>query len=182
MAVACAVLSPSALTAQTRGLSFAAGLTATLGGEWQLQGVDAGYVKPVNLGLFRFVNGMARIGTFVNEATVTSGARGFVGGLAVGAETPLVTIFDVGAEQSPTRVAFNVTLEVSGYLASKSPFPQGHRFMAVALLPAVRSVQTENVGFSLMVGPVALLGHQTDVRALLSVRLEIPFARAPAGP
>ena len=169
-------ISAMPLGAQTRGATFTTGLSATLGGEWQLQGVDIGVVRPVSLGLIRYVQVVVRAGSFVNEASLVSSARGFFGGLVLAGETPLVTLFDIGAEQAPTRIAFNVTLETSAYLAANSPFPQGARWIGVALLPSVRTVQTENIGFTFMLGPIAFLGHQTDVRALLGIRIEIPYA------
>lgn len=164
------------LAAQTRGPAFTAGLAATLGESWQLQGVDAGILRPVDLGPIRFLSFAGRVGTFVDEASLISGTRGFVGGVAVGAETPLVTLFEVGAEQSPTRIAFNVTLEASAYLASNSPFPQGNRWIGLGLLPSIRTVQTDGIGFSLFAGPVAFIGDETNVRALLGIRIEIPTA------
>jgi hypothetical protein len=167
----------SPLSAQTRGPAFTAGLSATLGESWQLQGVEAGILRPVRLGVFRFVSFTGRVGTFVDEASLVSGTRGFAGGLVVAAESPLVTLFEVGAEQSPTRIAFNLTLETSAYLASNSPFPQGNRWIGLALLPSIRTVQTDNIGFSLLAGPVMFLGNESSVRAQLGIRIEIPTGR-----
>jgi hypothetical protein len=170
-------ISAMPLAAQTRGATFTTGLSATLGGEWQLQGVDIGIVRPASLGLIRYVSVVVRAGSFVNEASLVSKARGFFGAVVLGAETPLVTLFDIGAEQAPTRIAFNLTVETSAYLAANSPFPQGARWVGVAVLPSVRTIQTDNIGFSFMLGPIAFLGHTTDVRALLGIRIEIPHAK-----
>lgn len=180
MLVLCGALS-TPLIAQTRGPSWMTGLAATLGGEWQIQGVDFGVVRPIRFGPMRYVSAAARIGTFANENSIASGPRGFVGGIALAAETPLVPIVDVGTEQSPARVAFGVTLEASGYLAANSPFPQGGRWLGLAVLPGVRTIQTESIGFGVMVGPIAFIGRETDVRALLSVRIEIPLAPSDRG-
>jgi hypothetical protein len=162
------------LGAQTRGAGFTAGLSSSLGGEWQLQGIDAGLVRPVKLGLIRYMTFVVRAGSFVNQETFSS-ARGFFAAVAVDAETPLVTLFDVGAEQSPTRLAFNLTLEASAYLAANSPFPQGARWIGLAVLPSFRTIQTDNIGFTLMAGPIAFLGNETEVRGLLGIRIEIPY-------
>lgn len=172
-----AAISATPLVAQTRGATFTTGLSATLGGgEWQLQGVDIGIVRPVNLELIRFWSLVGRAGAFVNEASLVSSARGFYGAIALGAETPLVTLFDIGAEQAPTRIAFNLTFELSAYLAANSPVPQGSRWVGFAVLPSFRTVQTDNIGFTFMLGPIAFVGNTTNVRALLGIRIEIPYA------
>jgi hypothetical protein len=174
-------ISAMPLAAQTRGATFTTGLSATLGGEWQLQGIDIGIVRPANLGLIRYVSAVVRAGSFISQESFSS-ARGFFGAVAIAAETPLMTLFDVGAEQAPTRLAFNFTLEASAYLAANSPVPQGSRWIGLAVLPSFRTIQTDNIGFTLMVGPIAFLGPTTDVRALLGARIEIPYATKPRVP
>lgn len=178
----CGTLAPR-LAAQERGAAWTSGLAATLGTDWQVQGVDLGLVRPIRFGPFRFVSAVARLGTFVDESFLATGGDGFVGGVALATETRLVTILDVGTvPQSPTRLTFSVTLEASGYLATNSPLPQGDSWLGLAVLPTIRVVQTQNIGFGFMVGPVAFIGRETDVRALLSIRIELPHGLRPREP
>jgi hypothetical protein len=93
-----------------------------------------------------------------------------------------VRIIDVGTEQNPISIAFDLTLEATGYLASNSPFPQGGAWLGLAVLPGFRTIQSESFGVSFMVGPALFIGRETDVRAFLAFRVEIPVARAPAAP
>jgi hypothetical protein len=52
----------------------------------------------------------------------------------------------------------------------------------LAVLPGVRTIQTDGVGASFMIGPVVFMGRETDVRTFLGFRLEIPVARGSAAP
>jgi hypothetical protein len=154
------------------------GLAATVGSGWQFEGADFGLVRPIGLGPLRFASVAGRFGTFQDEGAFVFGSRGFVGGLALATQTGPMPVIEVGTEQNPISIALDLTLEATGYLASKSPFPQGPTWVGVAVLPGVRTIQTDSFGASLMLGPVVFMGRETDVRAFLSLRVEIPVARA----
>jgi len=181
MLVLCGALS-TPLVAQTRSPSWMIGLAATVGSGWQFEGADIGIVRPFRFGPMRYVSAAGRFGTFQDEGAFVFGSRGFVGGLALAMQSGPVPIFEVGTEQSPIRVALDLTIETSGYLASNSPFPQGGHWFGIAVLPGVRTIQSEAFGLSLMVGPVAFIGRETDVRTFLGFRIEIPLAPATPAP
>jgi hypothetical protein len=170
------------LAAQQRSAAWMFGLAATVGSGWQLEGADIGIVRPVGLGPLRFATLTGRFGTFQDEGGFLFGNRGFVAGLALGGQTSGVRIIDVGTEQNPISIAFDLTVEATGYLASNSPFPQGGAWLGLAVLPGFRTIQSESFGVSFMVGPALFIGRETDVRAFLAFRVEIPVARAPAAP
>lgn len=172
------------LLAQTPGPgpSWVIGLAATVGSGWQIEGADIGMTRPIVFGPLRFVSAAARFGTFQDESAFVFGSRGFVGGLALATQSAPVPIFEVGNEQNPIRVALDLTVEVSGYLSQRSPFPQGNRWFSVAVLPSIRTIQSEALGLSLMLGPAVFLGHETDVRTFLGFRVQIPLAAPPQAP
>lgn len=168
--------------AQQRSAAWLFGLAATVGSGWQMESADIGVVRPVGLGPVRFLSINGRFGTFQDEGGFLFGNRGFVAALALGGQTSSAKLIEVGTEQNPIAIGFDLTLEAAGYLASDSPFPQGGAWLGLSVLPGVRTVQTENFGVSLMVGPSLFVGRETDVRALLAFRVEFPVGRAPVGP
>jgi len=180
MLVVCGALS-TPLVAQSRGPAWMFGLAATVGSGWQFEGADIGMGRPIRFGPLRYISAAGRFGAFQDEGAFVFGSRGFVGGLALATQSGPVPIFEVGTEQNPIRVAFDLTFEVSGYLASNSPFPQGGQWLGFAVLPGVRTIQSDAFGISLMVGPVAFIGRETDVRTFLGFRIEIPVAPATPG-
>ena len=170
--------------AQLREPAWIVGLAATVGSGWQIEGADIGWVRPFAFGPLRSVSVAARFGSFQDEGAFVFGSRGFVGGLALATQSKPLPVFEVGMEQNPIKIALDLTLEVSGYLASRSPFPQGARWYAIGVLPSIRTIQEDATGFglNLMLGPVVFLGHETDVRTFLGFRIEIPVAAPPQGP
>ncbi len=153
------------------------GLAATLGGGWQIEGTDLGLVRHVRAGPLRFASLNARLGSFVDEGAIFGGVRGFVAGLAVGGRTALVRIAQLGYEQNPTDLGVDLTLEATGYLASRTPLPQGSSWAAVSILPGLRFGDADGVRYSLVVGPTVFFGQATNVHPFLGVRFEVPLAR-----
>lgn len=174
--MAFAALSTPAL-AQSREPAWIVGLSATVGNSWQFEGADFGIVRPIGFGPLRFASIAGRFGTFQDEGAFVFGSRGFVGAAVLATQTGSVSVFEVGTEQNPISIAVDLTLEASGYLASDSPFPQGSQWVGLAVLPGVRTLQSESFGLSLMVGPVWFIGHETDVRTFLGFRVEIPLTQ-----
>jgi hypothetical protein len=71
-----------------------------------------------------------------------------------------------------------MTLEVTGYRASQSPLPQGSRWMAVSVLPAISIGNGDRPHFALVIGPTAFFsGSKPAMRGLLALRAEAPLAR-----
>lgn len=170
------------LAAQQRGPAWMIGIAATVGTGWQIEGADIGFSRPIGLGPIRFASIAGRFGTFQDEGAFIFGSRGIVTALALGGQTGSLPIFDVGTDQNPISIALDLTFEVSGYVASRSPFPQGSQWIGFAVLPGIRTIKTDSFGGSLMVGPVVFIGHETDVRTFLGFRFEIPVARGSAAP
>lgn len=181
MLVVTVALSTS-LAAQKRNAAWMIGIAATVGSGWQFEGADIGVVRPVSLGPVRYWSITGRFGSFQDEGAFVFGSRGFVAGVALAMHSGVVPIFEVGTEQNPTRVAVDLTIETSGYIANNSPFPQGNHWLGVAILPGIRTVTTDAFGASLMIGPVAFIGHETDIRTFLGIRFEIPLGPGPRGP
>jgi hypothetical protein len=150
------------------------GIAATVGSGWQFEGADFGTVRPIGLGPIQYWSITGRFGSFQDEGAFVFGSRGFVAGLALAMHSGIVPIFEVGTEQNPTRIALDLTIETSGYLASNSPFPQGGHWLGVAVLPGIRTVTTDAFGGSFMIGPVLFIGRESDVRAFVGLRFEIP--------
>jgi hypothetical protein len=180
LVVASALSTPLAAQA-ARSPSWMFGLAATVGSSWQIEGADLGLVRPVAAGPVRYASIAGRLGTFQDEGAFVFGSRGFVAGLVLGAHTGAATIFEVGTEQNPIKVALDLTVETTGYLASSSPFPQGGAWLGVSILPGIRTIQTDAFGVSFVLGPTVFIGKETDVRTFLGFRIEIPTgpARAP---
>jgi hypothetical protein len=155
------------------GLGFA----ATLGGGWQIESGEVGYVRRLGRGPLRALSASVRMGSFIDEGAILGGSRGFVVAGTFGARTPPLPLADLGDEQNITSIGLDVTLEATGYLTSNSPLPQGSRWGAVAFLPGVRVGGGDGPQYSILIGPTAFLGSKTDVRGLLAFRIEAPLAR-----
>ena len=181
LVVGWALSTPAA--AQQRSAAWMIGLAATVGSGWQMEGADIGFVRPIGMGPLRFASITGRFGTFQDEGSLLFGARGFLAGLALGATTGSVQILAVGSEQNPVAIALDLTFEATGYLANDPPdeFPGG-AWVALSVLPGVRSIQTDSFGASFVVGPTIFIGRETDVRAFIGLHVEIPVSRGPAGP
>lgn len=157
--------------------SFAFGVAATLGGSWQIEGVDLGYVRSVHVGPFRYMSVGGRVGAFVDESAITGGTRGVVGGLVLQTRTNILQLADVGSETNPSPFGFDLTLEGAVYGAANNPSQFGSAWGAVSVLPGVRIGNAESVRYGLVLGPAVFFGEETEVRAFLALRFEIPMGR-----
>ncbi|HXM38699.1 MAG TPA: hypothetical protein VN908_08580 [Gemmatimonadales bacterium] len=154
------------------------GFAATLGGGWQIEGGEIGYVRRVGNGLVGALSVGARVGTFIDERAILGGSRGIVFAPTLAARTGTVSLAQLGDEQNATAIGFDVTLEASGYLASNSPLPQGGRWAAVALLPGLRVGSGDGPRYGFVIGPTLFLGSsKSTLRGLLAIRVEAPLAR-----
>jgi hypothetical protein len=172
MLIATAALSTSA-AAQSVSLGFA----GTLGPGWQIEGVDVAYMQRMHAGPLRFLTAGVRGGSFIDETAIVGGARGIVAGLVAGVRTGLARLADVGNENNPSPLGADLTIEVSGYLGSNSPLPQGSPWAAVSVLPGVRLGEGEGIRYSLVVGPTLFIGPVSNVHTFLGLRFELPLAR-----
>jgi hypothetical protein len=172
--LAVALSTPLAAQA-TRAWAF--GFGATLGGGWQIEGVDVGYVRGARAGPLRFASLTARLASFVDEGQIVGGTRGFVFGIAVGGRTGLWQLAEVGSERDPSAFGADLTLEAGAYVGARSPLPQGSPWAGLSVLPGLRFGDADGLQYRLMIGPTVLVGRETDVRALLALRFEVPLAR-----
>jgi hypothetical protein len=148
------------------------GFFATLGSYWQIEAVEVGYVRTMSRGLAAF-SLTSRIGTFIDETAVMGGSRGMVFATTLATRTRMRRIAQLGEDERGTAIGLDVTLEASGYLASGSPFSQGSRWGAIALLPGLRIGKA-----AIVIGPTAFFaGGKTSVHGLLAFRGEATLAR-----
>ncbi|HYL21091.1 MAG TPA: hypothetical protein VEU74_04980 [Gemmatimonadales bacterium] len=165
---------PLASQASNRGGGgFTGGLAFTVGGGWQIEGLDAGYMRRVQGGPIAAFSLTGRLGSFIDEGAIIGGARGIVVGVTLGAHTRALRLAELGADTSATRVGVDVTVEATGYAGSNSPLPVGSPWGAVSLLPGIRFGEQ----FGLLFGPTVFFGTVTQVRPFLGVRFEAPLAR-----
>jgi hypothetical protein len=148
------------------------GYFATLGSYWQIEAVEFGYVRKLDRGLAA-ISLTARLGTFIDETAVSGGSRGIAFAPTLGFRTKMKRIAQLGEDERGTAIGLDMTLETSAYVASGSPFWQGSRWGAVALLPGLRIGKA-----AIVIGPTAFFGgHKPLVRGLLSFRGEMTLAR-----
>ena len=156
--------------------AFAVGVAATVGGSWQIEAVDLGYVQAVHAGPLRWVSVGGRFGSFVDEGALIGGARGFLAALVLQARTALVRLADVGNETNPSSFGFDVSFEAVGYGAANTPLPQfGSAWGAFSVLPGVRFGDPQSIRYGLVFGPTVFFGQQTEVRPFLALRFELPM-------
>ena len=153
------------------------GFAATLGTGWQIESGELGYVRGAHIGPLRTVALGVRLGSFIDEGAILGGARGFVAAGTLSARTGRAIIAEMGNEPAVTQLGVDLTFELSGYLASNSPLPQGGRWTAVAVLPGLRVGSGDGPRYGLVIGPTAFFGTKTEVRGLLAFRVEAPLAR-----
>jgi hypothetical protein len=158
------------------------GFAATLGEGWQIEGADLGVVRALDLGPMRHWLAVARVGSFVDQGSFIGGQRGVLGGLALGLRSGSTTIAEFGNDPDFTRVYFDVTVEVAGYVAANSPLPLGSRWVSAGVLPAIRYGESGMTQFMVLLGPTAFLGRDGGVRVFLGVRAEVPLARGGRAP
>jgi len=148
------------------------GFFATLGSYWQIEAIEVGYVRTMSRGLAAF-SLTGRLGTFIDETAVMGGSRGMVFATTLATRTRMKRIAQLGEDDRGMAIGLDVTLEASGYLASGSPFAQGSRWGAIALLPGLRIGKA-----AIVIGPSAFFaGGKTSVRGLLAFRGEATLAR-----
>ena len=153
------------------------GFVATLGPNWQMEGIEIGYVRRLEQGPAA-VSFSGRVATFINESTMLGGTQGIVFGGTFAARTRMKSIAQFGAEERGTGIGFDMTLELTGYTASGSPLSQGARWFAVSLLPAFSIGSGDAPHFGIVIGPTAFVGSgKPMVRGLLAFRGEAPLAR-----
>lgn len=162
--------------------SFSVGLAGTLGGQWQVEALELGLGRAVALGPVRHGAVLLRLGYFGDQAAILGGTRGFVSGAGLALRTGRVGVATVGDEINPTLIGLDLTLEGGGYLAARSPLPEGKRWGSVALLPALRVGQSGGSQFALLLGPAWFAGDVTRVHAFFGVRVDIPLGRRERGP
>ena len=153
------------------------GFVATLGSGWQIEGADVGLARHVRFGPFRTIGVGARLAGFVDEGAIFGGTRGFVSGLSLVARTGRSQLAELGDPTNVTTFGIDLTFEATGYLAANSPLSVGSQWVAFTVLPGLRFGNPGGGQFTLMVGPTAFVGHETNVRALLSLRFDTPLAR-----
>jgi hypothetical protein len=161
--------------------AFAFGVAATVGGSWQIEGVDLGYVTTWKAGPFRYLSIGGRVGVFVDESAITGGTRGIVGGLVLQTRTSILQLADVGSETNPSPFGLDLTLEGSVYAAANNPSQFGSAWGAVSVLPGVRIGNAQSVRYGLVFGPTLFIGSSTEVRPFLALRFEIPMGRGKSG-
>jgi hypothetical protein len=166
------------LAAQGGGAAIGAGFAATVGGGWQIESGEIGYVRRMaGGGAVRALSLGARLGSFIDEGAILGGSRGFVFAGTLTARSGRLPLAELGDERNLTAIGFDVTLEATGYLTSRSPLPQGSRWAAVAFLPGLRVGGVDGTQYGLVIGPTVFFGSTTEVRGLLAFRLEAPLAR-----
>ena len=172
------LVAASALSTPLAGQSaFALGVAATVGGSWQIESIDLGYVQGVHAGPLRYLSVGGRFGAFVNETAVFGGTQGFVAALVLQARTGLLRLADVGSETNPNAFGFDVTFEGVAYGAANTPANTVFRsaWGAFSVLPGVRFGNPESLRYGLVFGPTVLFGTTTEVRPFLALRFEVPM-------
>jgi hypothetical protein len=164
------------LGAQSRG-AWTVGLAATVGGGWQIEGADVGYVRAAHAGPLRVASVSARLGSFIDEGAILGGTRGFVFGLTLGGHTGMLALADLGTETSKSEVGVDLTVEGTGYLGAHTPLPQGSPWGALTLLPGLKFGDPDGMQIGLLLGPTFFFGQVNQVRAFLGLRFEAPLAR-----
>ena len=160
-----------------QGNALTAGLAYTVGGGWQVEGLDFGVARAVRAGPIAALSLTARVGSFIDEGAIIGGTRGFVFGTSLAARTPTATIAELGADTSASRIGLDLTIEATGYVGSHSPLAVGSPWGAISLLPGLRFGDPNGSRLGLLVGPTVFLGTVTDVRPFLGVRFEAPLAQ-----
>jgi len=173
----------AALSTPVAGQSaLSVGYAGTLGGQWQIEAVELGVTLPLGLGPVHHGGLSLRVGWFGDQGAIIGGTRGFLGALGLGLRSGRLNLAEVGQEASPTVIGVDLTLEVAGYLASRSPLPEGRRWLSLAMLPGLRIGQRGQAQFALLVGPAWFAGDVHRTHPFVSARVDIPLARRRGGP
>jgi hypothetical protein len=170
-----AQVSPAQSNARPHAIGF--GFVATLGDNWQMEAAEIGYVRRPSHG-FAALGISGRLGTFMNESTMLGGSQGVVFAGTLSARTHMKSIAQLGAEEHGTGIGFDLTFELSGYVAASSPMSLGSRWAGVSVLPAFSIGSGSAPHFAIVVGPTAFFTTGKPVmRGLLAFRGEAPLAR-----
>jgi len=173
-----AALSPPAAGQSALSVGYA----GTLGGHWQIEAAEVGVTHPLGLGPVRHGGLSLRVGWFGDQGAIIGGTRGLVGALGLGLRSGRLNVAAVGEDASPTVIGVDLTLEAAGYLAARSPLPEGRRWLSLALLPGLRVGQLGQAQFALLVGPAWFVGEVRRTHPFMSARVDIPLARRRGGP
>lgn len=153
------------------------GLVATLGANWQIESAEIGYVRRPARG-FAAIGLAARLGTFVNESSMLGENRGFVVSGTLSARTQMKSIAQLGTDEHGTGIGFDLTFELTGYAAARTPLALGSHWAAVSVLPAFSIGSGNSPHFGIVIGPTVFLhGGKPLMRGLLAFRAEAPLAR-----
>jgi len=171
------VQSDSAPAPKERPHAIGFGFFATLGANWQIESAEIGYVRRPQHGVAA-IGVAARLGTFMNESTMMGGNKGFVFATTLSARTHMKSIAQFGQDEHGTGIGFDLTFELSGYMAASSPMSLGSRWLGVSVLPAFSVGSGTAPHFAIVVGPTAFFsGGKPVMRGLLALRGEAPLAR-----
>src|SRR5260370_42569582 len=107
-----------------QGSALTAGLAYTVGGGWQVEGLDFGVARAVHAGPIAALSLTARIGSFIDEGAIIGGARGFIFGTSLPARPPTATISPLGADTSRGQIGLGFTVQTTRYVGSPPP-PSG---------------------------------------------------------
>jgi hypothetical protein len=173
------------LAAQSAGGSGAIGVgfAATLGGGWQIESGEIGWVWRKARGPVRALSLGARLGAFIDEGVILGGSQGFVFAGTFGARSDRLMLAELGDENNLTQIGLDLTIEATGYLGAHSPLPQGSSWGALAVLPGLRVGSGDGPRYALLIGPTWFLGSSPgELRGLLAFRVEAPLARRESHP
>ena len=152
------------------------GFVATLGANWQMEGVEFAYVRRMQRGLAA-VSVSTRVASFINESTMLGGSQGIAVGGTIAARTRMKSFAQFGEEEHGTAIGADLTLEVTGYTSSGSPLSRT-QWLAISLLPALSIGSGDSPHFGIVIGPTLFLGDgKPAARGLLAFRGEAPLAR-----
>jgi hypothetical protein len=165
-----------------RGGAFGIGLAATIGSQWQMEGAEIGYVWQRGNGMIGAITAGARLGAFVDEGAILGGTRGFVFGASFGVRSGVAKFAEIGDDLNLTSLGFDITLEGTGYVGANSPLPQGSPWAGIAVLPGFRILSSNGTRYGIMAGATLFMGRETDVRAMIALRVDTPLARRGAHP
>jgi len=166
---------PPSIKERRHAIGF--GFVATLGANWQMEGIEIAYARRLRHGLAA-VSVSTRLGTFMNESSMIGGTKGVVFGATLAGRTHMRSIAQFGMEDNGTGIGFDVTFEVTGYTASQALMSQGTRWLAISVLPAFSIGSGDAPHFGIVIGPTAFLhSGKPLMRGMLAFRGEAPLAR-----
>jgi hypothetical protein len=152
------------------------GFVATLGDNWQMEGIEVAYVRRMQRGLAA-LSVSTRVATFINESKMVGGNQGIAFGGTIAARSRMKSFAQFGEEEHGTAIGADLTLEVTGYATSGSPLSRT-QWLAISLLPALSLGSGDSPHFGIVIGPTLFLGDgKPAARGMLAFRGEAPLAR-----